>query len=142
MVSIKDRFLADTQWVYVEGNIIFSHAGISKTWFKNFDFEDVNLINNCEPSEKFGFIPNKLSDYYGDSITQPCVWIRPSSLASDALDGYIQVVGHTPAKRLTNLKSVKDDWPEIWLCDRLPNEYLIIEDEIFTPKVFKDSLED
>ena len=142
MMSIKDRFLSDTQWVYVEGNIIFSHAGVSKTWFKNFDFEDVNLINNCEPSEKFGFIPNRLSDYYGDSITQPCVWIRPSSLASDALDGYIQVVGHTPAKRLTNLKSVKEEWPEIWLCDRLPDEYLIIEDEVFIPKVFKDSLED
>lgn len=142
MMSIKDRFLSDTQWVYVEGNIIFSHAGISKTWFKNFDFEDVNLINNCEPSEKFGFIPNRLSDYSGDSITQPCVWIRPSSLASDALDGYIQVVGHTPVKRLTNLKSIKDDWPEIWLCDRLPDEYLIIENGVFTPKVFKDSLED
>ena len=113
MISIKDRFLADTQWVYVEGNIIFSHAGISKTWFKNFDFEDVNLINNCEPSEKFGFTPNSYRDYYGNSITQPCVWIRPLSLIQDALDGYIQVVGHTPFKTVTNLKSIKNEWPEI-----------------------------
>ena len=113
MISIKDRFLADTQWVYVEGNIIFSHAGISKTWFKNFDFEDVHLISNCERSDKFGFIPNSHRDSYGNSITQPCVWIRPLSLIQDALDGYIQVVGHTPFKIITNLKSIKNEWPEI-----------------------------
>lgn len=113
MMSIKDRFLSDTQWVYIEGNIIFSHAGVSKTWFKNFDFEDVNLINNCEPSEKFGFIPNRLSDYYGDSITQPCVWIRPQSLIEDALNGYIQVVGHTPVKNIRNTKTLNSEFPEI-----------------------------
>ena len=60
--------------------------------------------------------------------------LDPSSLASDALDGYIQVVGHTPAKRLTNLKSVKEEWPEIWLCDRLPDEYLVIENNEFVIK--------
>ena len=139
MVSIKDRFLADTQWVYVEGNIIFSHAGISKTWFNNFAFEDINLLNNCEPSEKFGFTPNSFYDYYGNSITQPCVWIRPQVLVTDALDGYIQVVGHTPVKKITNLKSVKDEWPEIWLCDCLPDEYLVIENNEFVIKKCNES---
>ena len=139
MISIKDRFLKDTQWVYVEGNIIFSHAGISKTWFKNFDFEDVNLINNCEPSEKFAFTPNSFYDYYGNSITQPCVWIRPQVLVTDALDGYIQVVGHTPFKNITNTKSIKDDQPEIWLCDCLPDEYLVIENDEFVIKKCNES---
>ena len=139
MESIKDRFLADTQWVYVEGNIIFSHAGISKTWFNNFTFEDINLLNNCEPSEKFGFTPNNFYDYYGNSITQPCVWIRPQVLVTDALDGYIQVVGHTPVKKITNLKSVKDEWPEIWLCDCLPDEYLVIENNEFVIKKCNES---
>ena len=139
MKSIKDRFLADTQWVYVEDNIIFSHAGISKTWFNNFAFEDINLLNNCEPSEKFGFTPNSFYDYYGNSITQPCVWIRPQVLVTDALDGYIQVVGHTPVKKITNLKSVKDEWPEIWLCDCLPDEYLVIENNEFVIKKYNES---
>ena len=139
MISIKDRFLTDTQWVYVEGNIIFSHAGISKTWFNNFAFEDINLLNNCEPSEKFGFTPNSFYDYYGNSITQPCVWIRPQVLVTDALDGYIQVVGHTPVKKITNLKSVKDEWPEIWLCDCLPDEYLVIENNEFVIKKYNES---
>lgn len=140
MVSIKDRFLADTQWIYVEGNIIFSHAGISKTWFNNFAFEDINLLNNCEPSEKFAFTPNSFSDYYGNSITQPCVWIRPISLVQDALDGYIQVVGHTPFKNITNTKSIRDDWPEIWLCDCLPKEYLVIENDEFIVNKYEESI--
>ena len=139
LTSIKDRFLTDTQWVYVEGNIIFSHAGISKTWFNNFAFEDINLLNNCEPSEEFGFTPDNSYDYYGNSITQPCVWIRPISLVQDALDGYIQVVGHTPVKKITNLKSVKDEWPEIWLCDCLPDEYLVIENNEFVIKKYNES---
>ena len=140
MRSIKDRFLADTQWVYVEGNIIFSHAGISKTWFNNSSFKDINSINNCEPSEKFGFTPNSFSDCYGDSITQPCVWIRPQALVKDAFDGYIQVVGHTPIKHITNTKSIREEWPEIWLCDCLPEEYLVIKDNEFIIKQHEESV--
>ena len=134
MVFIKDRFLADTQWIHIEGDIIFSHAGISKTWFSTFGFKDIKHINNCEPSERFAFTPNSYVDCYGDSITQPCVWIRPQPLITDALDGYIQVVGHTPVKKITNLKSIKDEWPEIWLCDCLPDEYLVIENNEFIIK--------
>ena len=140
MISIKDRFLEDTQWIYVEGNIIFSHAGISKTWFNNFAFEDINLLNNCEPNQKFAFTPDNSYDYYGNSITQSCVWIRPQALVTDALDGYIQVVGHTPFKNITNTKSIKDDWPEIWLCDCLPKEYLVIKDNEFIVNKYEESI--
>ena len=52
----------------------------------------------------------------------------------NALNGYIQVVGHTPVKKITNLKSIKDEWPEIWLCDCLPDEYLVIENNEFVIK--------
>ena len=140
MESIKDRFLADTQWVYVEGNIIFSHAGISKTWFNNFAFEDINLINNCKPSEIFAFTPNSIYDHYGNSITQPCVWIRPLSLIEDALDGYIQVVGHTPVKNICSTKTINSEFPEIWLCDNLPKEYLVIEDNKFIVNKYEESV--
>ena len=140
MISIKDRFLTDTQWIYVEDNIIFSHAGISKTWFNNFAFEDINLLNNCKPSEKFGFTPNNFYDYCGNSITQPCVWIRPQALVKDALDGYIQVVGHTPVKNICNTKTLNSEFPEIWLCDNLPKEYLVIEDNKFIIKQYEESV--
>ena len=131
MVSIKDRFLADTQWIHIEGDIIFSHSGISKTWFSTFGFKDIKRLNNCEPSERFAFTPNNYNDLYGDSTTQPCVWIRPVALISDPLDGYIQVVGHTPLKNITNARSIKNDWPVIWFCDCLPREYLVIKNNKF-----------
>ena len=140
MESIKDRFLVDTQWVYVEGNIIFSHAGISKTWFNTFAFKDIRRLNNCEPSERFAFTPSSYSDLYGDSTTQPCVWIRPVALISDALDGYTQVVGHTPLKNIINTRSIKYEWPVIWLCDCLPREYLVIKDNEFIVNKNEESI--
>ena len=140
MVSIKDRFLADTQWIHIEGDIIFSHAGISKTWFSTFGFKDIKYLNNCEPSERFAFTPNNYTDCYGDSITQPCVWIRPVALISDPLDGYIQVVGHTPLKNITNARSIKNEWPMIWFSDCLPREYLVIKNNKFIVNKNEESI--
>ena len=140
MASIKDRFLADTQWIHIEGDIIFSHAGISKTWFNTFAFKDIKHLNNCKPSERFAFTPNNYNDLYGDSITQPCVWIRPLSLIEDALNGYIQVVGHTPVKNICSTKTINSDFPEIWLCDNLPKEYLVIENNKFIVNKYEEPI--
>ena len=132
----KSRFLNDTQWVYVYNNIVFSHAGISKTWLKGLkikDKEDLNNINLLSPSESFGFIPDNPFDYSGNSITQSCVWIRPKSLIKDAIDGYTQVVGHTPIARITNTKEYNKD-TDIWICDNLPYEYLVIDNGVFEVK--------
>ena len=138
----RDRYLRDTQWVYVYNDIIFSHAGITKRWFKDSGVEKVEDINTLPPSELFGFRPCKFSDYYGISETQGPTWIRPYTLIDYALPGYTQVVGHTPVKQICNLKDeLEKHDPEnytgeeqnIWLCDRLPNEYLIIENGEFKP---------
>lgn len=34
MANLKDEFLDKTQWIHVLGNIVFSHAGISKVWLE------------------------------------------------------------------------------------------------------------
>ena len=79
----KQRFLNDTQWIYLykPSNILFSHAGISKTWLEKTNVL-IRDINNLPPSELFGFTPGIDNPYdcYGDSIYQPCTWIRPGSL--------------------------------------------------------------
>lgn len=125
--DVKHRFLNDTQWVYIHGNIIFSHAGISKTWLKdaNCPLEKLNKLN---ASEKFGFSPgsDNIFDNHGNSIYQPLTWIRPQALMKDAIDKYIQVVGHTPVTKITNLHEYNDK-VHIWLCDALPYEYLVVE---------------
>lgn len=145
--EIKDRYLRDTQWVYIYKDIVFSHAGITERWFKDSGVCFLNEINNLEPSELFGFRPCKMSDYYGISETQGPTWIRPQTLISYAIPEWTQVVGHTPVKNIINLKEeIKrqyndpseialdiDKCPNIWLCDCLPNEYLVLKGDEFIP---------
>ena len=139
----RDEILKRCQWVYVIGNVVFSHAGITSRWFNDVKkahpevktFDDINLI---EPCELFGFTPCKLSDYYGDSETQPITWVRPGCLIDRGIQGYIYVVGHSTNNKVINYKErclsfMSDDedrvWckNDIWLCDTMPNEYLVIE---------------
>lgn len=136
--TIKKRFLDLTQWVYIYDNIIFSHAGISETWWSNVknlysEVIDLEDINNIDPCEIFAFTPNRYSDYCGDSITQPCTWIRPIALIKDYIKNYNQVVGHTRVE-IKDLHDLDNEIPHIILCDRLPDEYLVIEDNKFNIK--------
>lgn len=145
MVSIKDRFLKLTQWLYIEDNIIFSHAGISQDFWNYLNLgeptkDNILKINDLEPSALFGFTPNKFSDNYGDSTTQPLTWIRPYALIENHILNWIQVVGHTRVKNPGNVfdymlnsdiygKWVKESHktlPELWCVDSLPFKYMII----------------
>ena len=104
----------------------------------------------------FGFTPCKLSDYYGDSVTQPPTWIRPWGLFQNAFGDYTYIVGHTTYSHITYVKeemlngymeSYTDsncpldedviqrikDANEIIVCDTLGSgEYLIVEDGNFS----------
>ncbi len=147
--NMKQRFLDNTQWVYVEDNFVFSHAGISKEWWNYLNLGDAtkdNLlkINELEPSALFGFTPNRYSDYTGDSYTQPCTWIRPFSLLQCHIDNWNQVVGHTRVATPGNIlvefgkysnksqAQCKEElgitMNEFWCIDALPFQYMVIED--------------
>ena len=131
MMSNKDRFLNNTKWIHVMGDTIFSHAGISKPWMNNSRIDNVLNINELEPSELFGFTPDRIFDMCGDSKTQPLTWIRPATLAQHCIDGYDQVVGHTPVKKLTNISKTVKHNRNILLCDCLgtSREYLLFNPE-------------
>lgn len=148
-------FLDNTQWVYQYADIVFSHAGISKTWMNGImnkypEVKTVSDLNSLPPSEEFAFTAGKDNphDGYGNSIYQPCTWIRPLELMSDALSDLKQVVGHTRLyPTVTNLADkyrgtqfeVENGGsiPDIWLCDCLPDSYLVIEDFEFKVKNLK-----
>ena len=131
----KDRFLSLTQWIYIYNNIIFSHAGIASVWLNNVGCT-IEDINNLQPSELFAFTPNHFSDTYGTSVTQPLTWIRPQTLATCNIIDYDQIIGHTPAKKIVNMKECTKQNRNILLCDTLGHrEYLIIEDNEFIPKI-------
>lgn len=143
MAKIKEEFLKSTQWVYMDDNIVFSHAGVSAVWMKNVGLDDINKINELEPSEFFGFWPCKMSDFYGISPTQPCTWIRPQTLVEYMPEGIIQVVGHSPVKKICNVSiEVREKYnikcPDLWCCDALPEQYLIIENDEFIVKEYDE----
>ena len=142
----KEWFLENTQWVLQIDDVVFSHAGITKRWYEDMCkkypeitcFEDINKI---EPSDMFGFRALKISDYYGESETQPCTWIRPGSLCEYGFPEIRYVVGHSTMERIVEYRKATIeqydfvDWAncEIWCCDTLPREYLIIDHGEFIP---------
>ena len=69
MKKNKDRFLRDTQWMYIIDDTIFVHAGITNTWLKDQNLE-FDKLNTYPPSESFGFIPERYRDCDGSSKTQ------------------------------------------------------------------------
>lgn len=139
--SFREYFLKLTQWIYIDENIktIFSHAGISSIWMDNSNINSIYDINKLEPSELFAFTPNSTHDYYGDSITQPPIWIRPQALYECNIADWDQVVGHTPViKDIINIREFTKNNRNIWLCDALNiSKYLIIDNNEFIPSEFK-----
>lgn len=117
------------QMCYSHENLLFSHAGVTKTWLKNnwtnpiLSVESiVNDLFRFRPNT-FKFTPGKNRCNYGDDITQSPIWVRPESLFRDMLDGYIQVVGHTTRDRI-------EVGGDVILIDTLgtSGEYLVWDD--------------
>lgn len=137
MVGIKDRFLRLTQWVYIQDDLVFSHAGITDQFWEYLNLgeptkDNILKINELEPSPLFGFTSNRFGDYYGDSPTQPLTWVRPITLMEHNI-GWKQVVGHTRVKTPGELTQhlQGNGWitiPELWVIDSLPYWYMVIED--------------
>lgn len=146
----RQWFLDHTQWVFVEGDIVYSHAGVTTTWMERNGLTDVNDINRLEPSEKFGFTPCKMSDYHGDSKTQPPTWVRPWTLFDDSFGKYTYIVGHTTTTFVKDIKKqvLESEWGQemyeqfkdknqVWSCDCLGDgRYIVVEDGVITPCEF------
>lgn len=142
----EERFLNNTQWIYLYKNICFAHAGVSSIWMENNNIKSLEDINTLEPSEVFAFT-GKMSDYTGDSSTQPPTWIRPWTLVDCGYKGVIHVVGHTSVK--PGIRNIKEEYVkqgfskeeldqlvDVWCCDQLPREYLIIDNDKFIVKEY------
>lgn len=138
--DFRIRFLDATKWIHVEEiggeKYIFAHAGVSKEWlnYTNIKFEEINELG---PDERFGFTSDNWYDGYGTSKTQSCVWIRPATLVEYAVDGYNQVVGHTPTDNIRMVQMENGNC--LWLCDSLGyNNYLVIENNIFESRHYDE----
>lgn len=145
IIPYKYEWLKKSQWIYLYKNICFSHAGVSSIWMEHIaKVKTLEEINALPPSAIFGFT-GKMSDFTGVSETQPPTWIRPHTLVDCGYKGVIHVVGHTNVGSLRNYKDeyVKsgiysqvelDRLVDVWCCDTLPREYLIIDNDKFIVK--------
>lgn len=137
MSRMKNRFESDTQWIYTIDNVIFSHAGITKTWLLSIGLTESNIneINKINPNASFGFIPDSPCDTIGTSKTQGVTWVRPNALIMDSIKNVTQIVGHTPVKEVCKKMNTENNCC-FWFCDSLP-QYLVIENRHYYIKQSK-----
>ena len=102
--ALKDDLM---QMCYKEEQTLFTHAGITKTWFKANDLNEsevslsINELFKHKPNS-FEFTYGMSADATGDDISQTPIWVRPRSLYEDGLDDVVQVVGHTMQQRIVS----------------------------------------
>ncbi len=133
-ISIE-KSLPYMQMCYQYEKFMFTHAGVTNTWFENCclwniestDNEYSEVINRLFKSKPslFDFTPGEKFDNYGNEICQTPVWVRPESLVIDSFKDFIHVVGHTRQLGITFANG------KILLVDTLEvREYLVIKDGI------------
>ena len=109
--------------VYIQDDIIFSHAGVSDYWLNKVtmldDVREVNFDSVTLDSLNWNMLTGY--DGYGNTISQSPIWVRPQSLLKSKVDGYCQIVGHT------NMSTPVDE-QGLYFNDLLPDYYIIVED--------------
>lgn len=112
---------------YSYGDLLFTHAGVTKTWCKNNNIDITDIENSI--NQAYMFTPQCFNfrgvNMYGDDVTQSPIWVRPNSLSRDKVDGWTHVVGHTTQDRMIMMGAVKG----VVLIDTLgtSGEYLICD---------------
>lgn len=96
------------QMCYIHWNYLFVHAGVTKTWCKTNNIDEMNLSNSINDLFKytpnaFRFTSGKNGSGWGDDVEQSPIWVRSRSLYMDKIPNYIQVVGHTVMDKITGL---------------------------------------
>lgn len=120
---------------YENGNLLFTHAGVTKTWLDDIGFNEntadkgvAHFINYRFTKSPKKFLFNKLdTSGCGEHPAQGCMWVRPRSLFEDmyAPEGLIQVVGHTGVSQIQNIEG------KLVLIDAAKSrEYLKVEDGV------------
>jgi hypothetical protein len=104
---------------------LWTHAGVTQGWLKTVkglfdtptfrhreDFKDADFIRidellNRMWEYRLNILFNVDSDSGGMSQWAGPVWVRPRRLSWEALEGYDQVIGHTPQKTIREMVTEK-----------------------------------
>ena len=92
----------EPKFVHGDGKVIFSHAGIFKGFLEGMDFASVDdLVETLNNPLVMSF-----GSYWRDDSP---IWARPQYDALErleVLDGFLQVVGHTPMREIVEKDGV------------------------------------
>jgi predicted phosphodiesterase len=110
---------------YVKDDILFSHAGVTKTWCENNNVDLENLEDSLNQillykPHLFAFKSGIRRDKFGDDITQGPLWVREKSLKEDGLSDYVHIVGHSSSDEI--IFNLSDDGAKYIIADTLRNE--------------------
>lgn len=93
--------------VYIKGNNIISHAGVSKTFLEIHDIKDILDINDIFNFDRSIIEFSRICyDDTGDDPSSSPIWIRPNSLVLDKVDNYNQIVGHTRVPYINTIENI------------------------------------
>lgn len=129
-IDLRERNL---QMAYMADGVLFTHAGITKTWLKDqlelevLDLNTIDIVNDYlyyRPAV-FKFNMGDNGSMTGDDVTQPPIWVRPYSLSKDKFENVWYSVGHTQVEDISIVEEHK-----IVLTDCLArkNSYVVFED--------------
>ena len=114
------------QIAYKVNDILFTHAGVTKTWCNqnNINYDHVQIdkeINQLFKYRKEYFDIHIPTNGFGDEIHQGPLWVRPKSLTEDATP-HLHIIGHTH----NEMVEITETYINI---DSLPKQYIIIDSE-------------
>jgi len=112
---------------------LWTHAGVTQGWYRSLrelvqspkfkfveDFKDMELARiddllNKAWEYRLGILFNVDSDSGGMSQWAGPVWVRPRRLAWEAVEGFDQVIGHTPQKKINTriTEASENKWEEV-----------------------------
>lgn len=118
------------QMCYAQDDLLFSHAGVTRTWcnaqFGKESFEIKKLekfINSLfiEKPEAFKFTPGAYRNRFGNEECQTPIWVRRDALRLDGIKEVTHIVGHTPQQTITFDNNI------VFIDTLAVGEYLSIE---------------
>lgn len=130
MAEIVNNNEAVIAYVDYEHHIIMSHAGLSKIWLnEHYGTEtiDPDVIAGLKLHDCVFQFSGFHTDPYGDNTNQGPTWIRPLSLAECGVDGYTQIIGHTPTTT-GKAEPFEANGNQFLFCDCMPNQYAEIDE--------------
>jgi len=125
------------QVAYQLKNVLWTHAGVSKTWYQGA-FNTISEFKNQRPNCNLADILNLISEskHYkilhivgsirGGYVGNPggILWADDSETQEDCLYGYHQIVGHNPVATIKNIRHRKSS---ITYIDCLETEVNFLE---------------